>query len=62
MLRHEASSSPCIAIILVEEDPSLSLRMTTFLIMSWVGRKQSHDEEGPKILPTKKAPTFADNG
>jgi hypothetical protein len=28
MLRHEASSSPCIAAMLVEEDPSLSLRMT----------------------------------
>jgi hypothetical protein len=30
MLRYEASSSPCIAIMLVEEDPSY-LRMTVFL-------------------------------
>jgi len=29
MLRHEASSSPCIATMLVEEDPSC-LRMTGF--------------------------------
>ena len=27
MLRNEASSSPCIAALLIEEDPSLSLRM-----------------------------------
>ncbi|HEX8023248.1 hypothetical protein [Mucilaginibacter sp.] len=30
MLRHEASSSPCITAMLVEEDPSC-LRMTVFL-------------------------------
>ncbi|WP_281024296.1 hypothetical protein [Mucilaginibacter celer] len=30
MLRNEASSSPCIAAMLVVEDPSLSLRMTKF--------------------------------
>jgi len=29
MLRHEASSSPCKAALYVEEDPSLSLRMTS---------------------------------
>ncbi|WP_190295109.1 hypothetical protein [Mucilaginibacter rubeus] len=29
MLRYEASSSPCKAALYVEEDPSLSLRMTS---------------------------------
>jgi hypothetical protein len=28
MLRNEASSSPCVAALPIEEDPSLSLRMT----------------------------------
>ncbi|XHR92714.1 hypothetical protein ACFJIV_20530 [Mucilaginibacter sp. UC70_90] len=34
MLRNEASSSPCIAALLIQEDPSLSLRMTNILSSS----------------------------
>ncbi|MDB5148897.1 MAG: hypothetical protein JWQ57_2917 [Mucilaginibacter sp.] len=35
MLRNEASSSPCIAALHIEEDSSLSLRMTNIYWLSY---------------------------